>query len=241
MPANRFEALVIQDVTLDYKKKTVLHGVNMAINTNEITCLLGPNGAGKSSLFNILIGFLQPKSGTISLDQIDITAFSTQQRTKLGLSFLPQQACIYQGLSIKDNVLSVLEMFETNPKKRALKLEKILHDFQLTSIADHMGHEVSGGQRRRTEIARCMATQPKIILLDEPFAGIDPIAIGQIQKLILQLKQQGIGTLITDHQAHITLKFTDQAHVMVDGHVMVSGASREIACHPDVKACYLGE
>lgn len=236
-----FDPIHIENISLSYRKKHVLKNINMTIQTDEITCLLGPNGAGKSSLFNLLIGFIQPDAGQLSLGQIPITHLSTQQRTKLGLSFLPQQACIYQGLSIKDNILSVLEMFESNPKNRMQKLDKILTDFKLTAIAEQLGSQVSGGQRRRTEIARCMATNPKIILLDEPFAGIDPIAISHIQKLILQLKAQGIGTLITDHQAHITLKFTDHAHVLVDGELLVSGASADIAKHPDVKRNYLGE
>jgi len=222
--------------------KKVTNNVSIAINSKEIIGLLGPNGAGKTSLFYMILGLLRPDSGSIELDDVDITHSPIHERAKLGIGYLPQEASIFGKLSVADNILAILELnLNLSLTQRQERVDKLLEEFGLTRVRDSMGMSLSGGERRRAEIARALANNPKFILLDEPFAGVDPIAISDIKKIIKYLSQRDIGVLITDHNVRDTLDICDRAYILSEGQVISSGTSKEIIENQTVRAIYLGE
>ena len=207
----------------------------------EIVGLLGPNGAGKTTSFYMIVGMVKPNSGKIFLDNIDITKEPMYRRAQLGIGYLPQEASVFRKLSIEDNLYAILEMTKLTKKEQQLKAEKLLDEFGLIHVRKNLGDQLSGGERRRTEIARALATDPKFILLDEPFAGVDPIAVEDIQHVIKKLKEKNIGILITDHNVHETLNITDRAYLLYSGSVIKSGTAEDLANDEQVRKVYLGE
>jgi len=233
-------ALSIEDIAKDYKSKNVINNISMAINPGEIIGLLGPNGAGKTTLFYIIMGLIKPNSGQIKLDGYDITKLAMYSRARLGISYLPQEPSIFRGMNVTDNINCVLEITEKNSKLRKIKLEKLIEIFGLEKIQKSPARVLSGGERRRVEIARAIASQPKYILMDEPFSGVDPIAIEEIKKIIRSLSDNNIGIIITDHNVRDTLSLIDRAYLIYEGRILISGSSDEILKSNDAKKFYLG-
>ncbi len=224
-----------------YKHRKVVNDVSLKLKQGEIVGLLGPNGAGKTTTFYMICGMIRPDDGQIELGGEVITKMPMYKRARLGISYLPQEASIFRNMSVKDNIMSILEFMDIAKEVRKEKCEKLMKDFHITKIRDSKGYSLSGGERRRTEIARCLATDPKFILLDEPFAGIDPIASEEIMKIISTLKEKKIGVLITDHNVHETLSIVDRAYILIDGKIFRSGSAAELANDEMVKKFYLGE
>ncbi len=224
-----------------YKKRTVVSGVSVDVKRGEVVGLLGPNGAGKTTTFYMITGMIKPEGGKVFFNEIDITKMPMYQRARMGVGYLPQEASIFRKMSVEDNIMAILQTLKMSGKERKEKCEKLLNDFNITHIAKNKGYNLSGGERRRTEIARALATDPKFILLDEPFAGIDPIAVEDIMKIVRSLKAKGIGVLITDHNVHETLSITDRAYILIDGKIFRSGSAEELAADEMVKKLYLGE
>ena len=219
----------------------VVRGVSFEVNQGEIVGLLGPNGAGKTTSFYMVTGLVKPNEGSVFLDQQDITNEPMYLRAQLGVGYLPQEASVFRRLSIEDNIKLVLEMTKLSKREQADKLEALLDEFGLTAKRKFIGNTLSGGERRRTEIARALATDPKFILLDEPFAGVDPIAVEDIQKIVYQLKLRNIGVLITDHNVQETLSITDRAYLLYDGSILKAGTAEELASDEQVRKVYLGQ
>lgn len=224
-----------------YKKRTVVKGVNIEVNQGEIVGLLGPNGAGKTTTFYMIVGLIQPNQGHIILDDQDITEEPVYRRAKRGVGYLAQEASVFRKLSVEDNILSVMEMAGYSKEYRKEKLEDLLSEFGLQHIRKNLGIQLSGGERRRTEIARALAINPSFILLDEPFAGVDPIAVQDIQEIVFKLKAKNIGILITDHNVHETLSITDRAYLLFNGSILKSGTAEDLSLDPEVRRVYLGE
>jgi len=218
-----------------------VRGVSFEVNQGEIVGLLGPNGAGKTTSFYIVTGLVKPNEGNVYLDEREITREPMYRRAQLGIGYLPQEASVFRKLSIEDNIKAILEMTKLNKKEQREKLEMLLEEFGLTQKRTYMGGTLSGGERRRTEIARALATDPKFILLDEPFAGVDPIAVEDIQRIVYQLKQRNIGVLITDHNVQETLSITDRAYLLYDGQILKAGTAEELAADEQVRKVYLGQ
>jgi len=233
--------LYTENIEKKYGKRTVVKGVSINVKQGEIVGLLGPNGAGKTTSFYMIVGLIKPNSGKVMLDDEDITFLPMYRRAKLGIGYLPQESSVFRKLSIEDNIKSVLEMSKFTKKEQAERLELVLDEFGLQKIRKSLGIQLSGGERRRTEIARALAINPKFILLDEPFAGVDPIAVEDIQRIVAALKQKNIGILITDHNVHETLSITDRAYLLYEGKILESGSAEELASNPEVRAKYLGE
>jgi len=231
----RTEGLVKQ-----YGKRTVVNDVSINVRQGEIVGLLGPNGAGKTTSFYMTTGLIVPNAGHIYLDDEDITGFPVYKRARAGIGYLPQEASVFRKMSVEDNILSVLEMTGKPRKYQLEKLESLIEEFSLGKVRKNLGDRLSGGERRRTEIARCMAIEPKFIMLDEPFAGVDPIAVGEIQRVVGQLKYRNIGILITDHNVDETLAITDRAYLLFEGRVLFQGTPEELARNKIVKEKYLG-
>lgn len=231
----RTEALVKR-----YGKRTVVNHVSIDVTQGEIVGLLGPNGAGKTTTFYMTVGLIAPNEGKIFLDKIDITKLPVYKRAKLGIGYLAQEPSVFRKLSVEDNIKSVLEMTNTSKEYQKERLESLIAEFRLEKVRKNLGDRLSGGERRRTEIARCLAINPKFIMLDEPFAGVDPIAVEDIQKIIYKLKEMNIGILITDHNAPETLSITDRAYLLFEGKILFLGTSEELAMNPIVKDKYLG-
>ncbi len=234
------DALNIEDIVKDYNSKNVINNISMSINPGEIIGLLGPNGAGKTTLFYIIMGLIKPNSGQIKLDGHDITKLAMYSRARLGISYLPQEPSIFRGMNVRDNINCVLEISEKNSKLRKIKLEKLIEIFGLEKIQKSSARVLSGGERRRVEIARSIATQPKYILMDEPFSGVDPIAIEEIKKIIQSLSENNIGIIITDHNVRDTLSLIDKAYLIYEGRILISGSPDEILNSDDAKRVYLG-
>jgi len=224
-----------------YKSRTVVKGVSVQVAQGEIVGLLGPNGAGKTTTFYMTVGLVKPNSGKIFLDQRDITNEAMYERAQLGVGYLPQEASVFRKLSVEDNLRTVLEMTKLTKKEQAVKLETLLDEFGLNHVRTNRGDFLSGGERRRTEIARALATDPKFILLDEPFAGVDPIAVEDIQGIVSQLKIKNIGILITDHNVQETLSITDRAYLLFEGSILKSGSAEDLANDEQVRKVYLGK
>ena len=224
-----------------FHRRPVLRDVSMTVQRGEIVGLLGPNGAGKTTCFYIMSGLIAADYGTIRLDGQDITGLPMYRRARLGIGYLPQEASIFRGLSVADNIRAILEATEPDAERREAMLEDLLAEFSISHLARTPALALSGGERRRVEIARALAAQPKFMLLDEPLAGIDPVALGDIRDLVLHLKDRGIGVLITDHNVRETLEIVDRAYIIHDGHVLMEGKPSEILTHEDVRRVYLGE
>ncbi|NLY21796.1 MAG: LPS export ABC transporter ATP-binding protein [Bacteroidales bacterium] len=223
-----------------YGKRTVVKGVSFNVNQGEIVGLLGPNGAGKTTSFYMIVGIIKPNEGKVYLDDLDMTTYPMYQRAKLGLGYLAQEPSIFRNLSVENNIRVALEFTKLTQKEQNEKLEQLLDEFGLQHIRKSKGIQLSGGERRRTEIARSLAIDPKFMLLDEPFAGIDPIAVEDIQSIIYRLKTKNIGILITDHNVHETLSITDRAYLLIDGTIMKSGSAEDLANDEEVRRLYLG-
>lgn len=223
-----------------YGKRTVVNDVSINVRQGEIVGLLGPNGAGKTTSFYMTTGLIVPNAGHIFLDQHDITDYPVYKRARAGIGYLPQEASVFRKLSVEDNIMSVLEMTKLSRKEQLEKLESLIADFNLGKVRHNKGDQLSGGERRRTEIARCLAINPKFIMLDEPFAGVDPIAVEEIQHVVWRLKYRNIGILITDHNVQETLTITDRAYLLFEGRILFQGKPEELAENRIVKEKYLG-
>ncbi len=234
--------LAVKNLSKKYGKKTVIREVSLDIKQGDVIGLLGPNGAGKTTCFYMIVGLVNADYGNIFIDDINITNVPMYQRARLGIGYLPQEASIFRGMNVEDNIYSILEIIEPNKAERKRKLEQLLEEFSITHIAKSHALSLSGGERRRTEIARALATEPSFILLDEPFAGVDPIAVNDIREMVSHLTQKkNIGVLITDHNVRETLSIVDRAYIIYDGKVLTSGNKEEIIANADVRKVYLGE
>lgn len=224
-----------------YKGRKVVKGISVEVNQGEIVGLLGPNGAGKTTSFYMIVGLIKPNGGHIYLDKTDITKFPMYKRAQNGIGYLAQEASVFRKLSIEDNIMSVLQLTNLSKKERVMKMESLIEEFSLGHIRTNRGDLLSGGERRRTEIARALATDPKFILLDEPFAGVDPVAVEDIQRIVAQLKDKNIGILITDHNVQETLAITDRTYLMFEGSILKHGQPEELAADEMVRKVYLGQ
>lgn len=224
-----------------YKKRKVVKNVSINVSQGEVVGLLGPNGAGKTTSFYMIVGMVKPNEGIVRLNGKDITGKAMYQRSKMGISYLPQEPSIFRGLSIENNIRAILQLQKISRKQQNEILEELLEDFGIGHIRKSKGYMLSGGERRRCEIARALASFPKFVLLDEPFAGIDPIAVEEIMRMVTQLKNKNIGVIITDHNVHETLSITDRAYILIDGNIFIDGTAEEIAANEEVRKRYLGE
>jgi lipopolysaccharide export system ATP-binding protein len=240
-PAAVVEALRAENLRKSYRGRCVVNNVSITVRPGEVVGLLGPNGAGKTTSFYMIVGLETPDAGRIFLENQDITRLPMYKRARRGVSYLPQEPSIFRKLTVEENILAILETLDLSRKEIHEKLETLLEDFHLNRIRRNKGFALSGGERRRTEIARCLTIEPKIILLDEPFAGIDPIAIDEIQRLILRLRDRGIGVLVTDHNVREALTITDRAYIINEGELFRSGTPLELTTDPEVRRVYLGE
>ncbi|MDE6484374.1 MAG: LPS export ABC transporter ATP-binding protein [Duncaniella sp.] len=223
-----------------YKQRTVVNHVSINVKQGEIVGLLGPNGAGKTTTFYMTVGLITPNEGRIFLNDLDITKYPVYRRAKHGIGYLAQEASVFRKLTVEDNIRAVLEMNDTSKEEQREQLESLIAEFRLEKVRHNLGDQLSGGERRRTEIARCLAINPKFIMLDEPFAGVDPIAVEDIQSIVYKLKEKNIGILITDHNAPETLSITDRAYLLFEGKILFQGTSEELAENPVVREKYLG-
>ena len=233
--------LYTTNIRKTYKGRNVVDGVSVEVNQGEIVGLLGPNGAGKTNSFYMIVGLVRPDEGKVFLDEQEITGLPMYKRAQLGIGYLPQEVSVFRKLSVEDNVMAILEMTDLNKKEREEKLETLLSEFHLTHVRKNLGNRLSGGEKRRTEIARALATNPKFVLLDEPFAGVDPIAVEDIQSIVSELKKRNIGILITDHNVQETLSITDRAYLLFEGSILKSGTAEELAADEQVRKVYLGQ
>jgi len=233
--------LVVQGLGKSYRRKPVLRDVSLSLTKGEVVALLGPNGAGKTTCFYAIAGLITAEKGTIHLDGTDVTPLPMYRRAKLGIGYLPQEASIFRGLSVEDNIRSILELSIRDREKRQNRLDGLLAEFSIEHLRRASAMSLSGGERRRVEIARCLASQPRYVLLDEPFAGVDPIAVGEIRALVKQLKDRGLGVLITDHNVRETLDIVDRAYILHDGTVIMDGTPKDVIADDNVRRVYLGD
>ena len=233
--------LEVKNLKKSFRKRSVVNGVSLNISQGEVVGLLGPNGAGKSTTFYMIVGLLKPEEGVIELNGENITKMSMHKRCKVGIGYLPQEASVFRKMTVYDNIMSALEFTFSESNIRKNKAELLIEEFNLQKITHSFGYALSGGERRRVEIARCLATEPNFILLDEPFAGIDPISVADIQSMIRSLKEKNIGVLITDHNVRDTLKITDRGYIITEGKVLTQGIPSEILSNKDVIDKYLGK
>ena len=230
-----------QNLCKSYKKRQVVKNVSLKVNKGEIVGLLGPNGAGKTTTFNMITGIIKPESGKVYSNEKEVTSYPMYKRANLGIGYLAQEPSIFRNLTVEDNIYAILEMKNMPKEQQDREVAQLLKEFKLTHVAKSLGYSLSGGERRRVEIARTIANNPDFILLDEPFAGVDPIAVEDIQDIIKYLKERGLGILITDHSVRETLKITERAYIMAEGEVLISGTPQEIAENELAKKVYLGE
>lgn len=240
-PRSRTGVLLARGLMKTYKQRTVVDGASLGVRRGEAVGLLGPNGAGKTTCFYMITGLVKPDAGTIELDGHDVTNMPMYRRARLGIGYLPQEASIFRGLSVQDNIKAVLEVVEPDKAERKNQLDSLLEEFKITHLRTSPSIALSGGERRRLEIARALASRPAFMLLDEPFAGVDPIAVGDIQDLVRHLTRRGIGVLITDHNVRETLGLIDRAYIIASGKVLTHGRPQEIVNNPDVRRLYLGD
>jgi lipopolysaccharide export system ATP-binding protein len=233
--------LSVRHIRKSYKRRTVIRDVSLELKRGEVVALLGPNGCGKTTTFYTIAGLVTPESGQVLIDGQNVTSLPMYRRARLGIGYLPQEVSIFRGLSVEDNILAVLEIREPDRHRRRERLEELLSEFSMTHLRRAPALALSGGERRRVEIARCLAANPKYLLLDEPFAGVDPIAVGEIRHLVHDLKSRGIGVLITDHNVRETLEIVDRAYILHDGVVLKTGTTEEIVEDEMVRRVYLGE
>ena len=241
MPEALTDGLQVRNLRKSYKKRPVIRDVSLSLARGEVVALLGPNGSGKTTCFYSIAGLVTPEGGEVVIDGKDVTALPMYRRARLGVGYLPQEMSIFRGLSVEDNILAVLEIRERDKHKRRERLEELLSEFSITHLRRAPALALSGGERRRVEIARCLAAEPRYLLLDEPFAGVDPIAVGEIRHLVQDLKSRGLGVLITDHNVRETLEIVDRAYILHDGHVLMSGTTDEIVQDETVRRVYLGQ
>lgn len=239
--AEQNSGLFVKGLGKAYKKRVVLRNVNLSLQQGEVVALLGPNGAGKTTCFYSIAGLVTADKGKVTVDGKDATRLPMYRRAKLGLGYLPQEASIFRGLNVEQNISAVAELWAENKSSARIRVEQLLEEFSITHIRKAPAVALSGGERRRVEIARCLASDPKYVLLDEPFAGVDPIAVGDIRELVAQLKEQKIGVLITDHNVRETLEIVDRAYILHDGHVLMSGTPKDVVKNKDVRRVYLGD
>lgn len=224
-----------------YKKRAVVNNVSVQVQQGEVVGLLGPNGAGKTTTFYMIVGMIKPNGGKVFLQENEITDEPMYKRAKMGIGYLPQEASVFRRLSVEDNIMAVLQMMNLSNGERKERQEKLLNELGIVNVRKSLGFQLSGGERRRCEIARALATSPKFILLDEPFAGVDPIAVEDIMNIVANLKNKGIGILITDHNVHETLSIVDRAYILIDGQIFKGGTAHDLAEDSDVRKLYLGE
>lgn len=224
-----------------YKKRRVVDGISLKVHQGEIVGLLGPNGAGKTTTFYMIVGLIQPNRGKIFLDDNNISRRPMYKRARMGIGYLPQEASIFRKLTVGENVLSILEHQQMSSKERKMRMHELLDELHVSHLEQSLGYTLSGGERRRVEIARTLAIKPDFILLDEPFAGVDPIAVEDIQSIIHDLRTKGYGVLITDHNVRETLRITDRAYIMAEGKILISGTAQELAMNPEARRIYLGQ
>ncbi|WP_135502633.1 LPS export ABC transporter ATP-binding protein [Roseovarius aestuariivivens] len=239
--AHESSGLVVENLRKSYKKRVVIRDVSLQLRQGEVVALLGPNGSGKTTSFYAIAGLIYPEGGHVKIDGRDVTALPMYRRAKLGIGYLPQEMSIFRGLSVEDNIMSILDISQPNRHKRRERLEELLSEFSIEHLRRAPALALSGGERRRVEIARCLAAHPKYLLLDEPFAGVDPISVGDIRHLVADLKKRGIGVLITDHNVRETLEIVDRAYILHDGQVLMSGSPEEVVSNENVRRVYLGE
>jgi lipopolysaccharide export system ATP-binding protein len=230
-----------ENIVKKYGKRTVVKGVSFDVKQGEIVGLLGPNGAGKTTSFYQVVGLVQPNSGKIYLDEQDITKLPMYKRAQMGIGYLPQEVSVFRKLSVEDNIAAILEMMDLTKEEQKHRLEELIKEFSLGLVRKNLGHNLSGGEKRRTEIARALASDPSFILLDEPFAGVDPIAVEDIQEIVAKLKKKNIGILITDHNVQETLSITDRAYLLFEGNILKAGTAEELAADEQVRRVYLGQ
>ena len=235
------KTLSVRNLNKSYGKKLVVRDISLDIKQGEVVGLLGPNGAGKTTCFYMIVGLVDASKGSIFIDDLEITDMPMYQRARLGISYLPQEASIFRGMNVEENIFAILEISERNEFKRQEKLEQLLNEFSIQHIRKTPALALSGGERRRVEIARALATNPSFILLDEPFAGVDPIAVNDIRQMVTHLKDRNIGVLITDHNVRETLSIVDHAYIVYDGKILTAGSRDEIVNNNDVRRVYLGE
>ncbi|WP_146347754.1 LPS export ABC transporter ATP-binding protein [Falsiphaeobacter marinintestinus] len=233
--------LKIERLRKSYRKRVVIRDVTMELARGEVVALLGPNGSGKTTSFYAIAGLIFPEAGTVTLDGQNVTTLPMYRRARMGIGYLPQEMSIFRGLSVEDNILAVLDISQSDPHKRRERLEELLSDFSIEHLRRAPALALSGGERRRVEIARCLAAEPNYLLLDEPFAGVDPISVGDIRHLVADLKKRGIGVLITDHNVRETLEIVDRAYILHDGQVLMSGTPSEVVENENVRRVYLGD
>jgi lipopolysaccharide export system ATP-binding protein len=233
--------LYTDNIKKTYKGRNVVKGVSVEVNQGEIVGLLGPNGAGKTTSFYMIVGLVNPDEGHVYIDDTDITDYPMYKRSQLGIGYLPQEVSVFRKLSVEDNILAILEMTDLSKVERHERLETLLEEFSLNHVRKNLGNRLSGGEKRRTEIARALATNPKFLLLDEPFAGVDPIAVEDIQSIVADLKKRNIGILITDHNVQETLSITDRAYLLFEGSILKQGTAEELAADEQVRKVYLGQ
>ena len=233
--------LVVRGLRKSYRRRTVIRDVSLELGRGEVVALLGPNGSGKTTTFYSIAGLVHAEGGTVTIDGRDATALPMYRRARLGIGYLPQEMSIFRGLSVEDNVMAVLEIAEPSRRKRAARLEQLLTEFGISHLRRAPALALSGGERRRVEIARALASGPRYLLLDEPFAGVDPIAVGDIRALVAQLKTRGLGVLVTDHNVRETLSIVDRAYILHDGQVIMSGTAQEVIADETVRRVYLGD
>ena len=235
------QGLVARDLVKQFRGRKVVDGVSVRIRPGEVIGLLGPNGAGKTTSFHLILGLMPPKSGSVLLDGRVITNLPMYMRARRGIGYLPQEASIFRRMNVEENLLSILELRRTSPEQRRERCNELIHEFGLTHVRHSPGYALSGGERRRAEIARALASEPRYMLLDEPFAGIDPIAVSDLQKIVVRLREKGIGVLITDHNVRETLQITDRAYIISQGRIFRHGTPLELASDAEVRKVYLGE
>jgi len=235
------EGLIAQGLVKRFRSRVVVDRVSLDIHRGEVVGLLGPNGAGKTTSFYMIVGLLRPEGGRIFLEGEEITDLPMYMRCRMGMGYLPQESSVFRKLTVEDNLLAILETMDLSEEERRERLRALLAELDLTRLARHKAFTLSGGERRRLEITRALVTHPRYLLLDEPFTGIDPIAIGDIQEIVARLRERGIGVLITDHNVRETLAITDRAYILYDGQILASGTAVELAQNPKVREIYLGE
>jgi len=239
--AHESTGLSVENLRKSYKKRVVIRDVTLSLRQGEVVALLGPNGSGKTTTFYAIAGLIHPEGGHVRIDGRDVTNLPMYRRAKLGVGYLPQEMSIFRGMSVEDNIMAILDISKESRHKRRERLEELLSEFSIEHLRRAPALALSGGERRRVEIARCLAAQPRYLLLDEPFAGIDPIAVGDIRHLVADLKKRGIGVLITDHNVRETLEIVDRAYILHDGQVLMSGTPAEVVSNENVRRVYLGE